>query len=52
MEVVRLIKIYLNEMYNKVCTGKHLSDNFHIQNYLKQGDLLPLLFNFAYRISH
>jgi hypothetical protein len=28
--------------------GKHLSDNFPIQNGLKQGDaLLPLLFNFA-----
>jgi hypothetical protein len=28
--------------------GKHLSDKFPIQNYLKQGDALtPLLFNFA-----
>jgi hypothetical protein len=28
--------------------GTHLSDNFPIQNGLKQGDaLLPLLFNFA-----
>jgi hypothetical protein len=28
--------------------GKHLSDSFHIQNGLEQGDaLLPLLFNFA-----
>jgi hypothetical protein len=32
----------------KVRIGKHLSDNFPIQNGLKQGDtLLPLLFNFA-----
>jgi hypothetical protein len=32
----------------KVRLGKHLSDNFHIQNGLKQGDALsPLLFNFA-----
>jgi hypothetical protein len=35
-------------MYSKVCIGKHLSDNFPVQNGLKQGDaLLPLLFNFA-----
>jgi hypothetical protein len=36
----------------KVRTGKHLSDNFPIQNGLKQGDaLLPLLFNFALEYS-
>jgi hypothetical protein len=35
-------------MYIKVRIGKHLSDNFPIQNDLKQGDALsPLLFNFA-----
>jgi hypothetical protein len=38
----------INETYGKVCIGKHLSDNFPIQNGLKQGDaLLPLLFNFV-----
>jgi hypothetical protein len=38
----------LNEMYSKVHIGRHLSDNFPIQNCLKQGNaLLPLLFNFA-----
>jgi hypothetical protein len=38
----------LNETYNKVRTSIHLSDNFPIQNGLKQGDALsPLLFNFA-----
>jgi hypothetical protein len=38
----------LNETYGKVRIGKHLSDNFPIQNELKQGDALsPLLFNFA-----
>jgi hypothetical protein len=38
----------LNETYNKVRIGKHLSDSFPIQNGLKQGDALsPLLFNFA-----
>jgi hypothetical protein len=38
----------LNETYSKVCTGKHFSDVFLIQNSLKQRDaLLSLLFNFA-----
>jgi hypothetical protein len=33
---------------SEVHIGKHLSDNFSIQNYLKQGTVLPpLLFNFA-----
>jgi hypothetical protein len=37
-----------NEIYSKVRIGKHLSDNFPIQNGLKQGDALsPLLFSFA-----
>jgi retron-type reverse transcriptase len=34
--------------YIKVRRGKHLSDNFPVQNGLKQGDVLsPLLFNIA-----
>jgi hypothetical protein len=38
----------LNGAYSKVRIGKNLSDNFPIQNGLKQGDaLLPLLFNLA-----
>jgi hypothetical protein len=38
----------LNTSCKKVSTDKHLSDNFPIQNGLKQGDALsPLLFNFA-----
>jgi hypothetical protein len=46
MKLVMLIKMCLIETYSKVHIGKHLSDNFHIQNYLKQGDVLPpLLFN-------
>jgi hypothetical protein len=33
---------------SKVHIGKHFSDNFPVQNGLKQGDaLLPLLFSFA-----
>jgi hypothetical protein len=48
MKLIRLIKMHLNETYSKVCIGKYLSDNFPIQNGLKQGDSLsPLLFNFA-----
>jgi hypothetical protein len=48
MKLVRLIKLCLNETYSRVDIGKHLSDIFHIQNGLKQGDALsPLLFNFA-----
>jgi hypothetical protein len=38
----------LNETYSKVRICKHLSENYPIQNGLKQGHaLLPLLFNFA-----
>jgi hypothetical protein len=48
MKLVRLIKICLNETYRKICIGKYFSDNFPIQNGLKQGGALsPLLFNFA-----
>jgi hypothetical protein len=48
MKLVRLRKICLTEMYNRVQVGKNLSDMFPIRNGLKQGDaLLPLLFNFA-----
>jgi hypothetical protein len=40
VKLVRLIKVCLNETH-----GKPLSDNFPIQNDLKQGDVLsPLLF--------
>jgi hypothetical protein len=46
--LVRLIKMYLNETYSKVRIGKLLSDKFPIQNELEQGDdLSPLLFSFA-----
>jgi hypothetical protein len=48
MKLVRLIKMCLNETYSEVRIGERLSDNFPIQNGLKQGDALsPLLFNFA-----
>jgi hypothetical protein len=42
----------LNEMYNKVHTGKHLSDDFPIKNCLKQGDAMsPLLLNFTFEYA-
>ena len=38
----------LNESYNTVWVGKHMSDTFCITNGMKQAyTLLPLLFNFA-----
>jgi hypothetical protein len=37
----------LNETYSKVRIGKYLSDNFNIQNGVKEGDALSsLFFNF------
>jgi hypothetical protein len=35
-KLVRLIKMCLNESYNKVRIGKYLSDTFPVQNGLKQ----------------
>jgi len=43
MKLVRLMKMCLNKACSKVCTGTHLSDEFPIQNDLKQGDILSLL---------
>jgi hypothetical protein len=43
-----LMKMYLKETNSKVHIGKYLSDNFSVQNDLKQGNaLLPLYFSFA-----
>jgi hypothetical protein len=40
--------MYLKQTYSRVRIGKNLSDQFTIQNGLKQGDAVsPLLFNFA-----
>jgi hypothetical protein len=42
----------LNEKFSRVQVDKHLSDNFPIQNGLKQGDaFMPLLFNFALKYT-
>jgi hypothetical protein len=35
-KVVKGIKMWLNETYNKVWIGKHLSDSFPIQNGLNK----------------
>jgi hypothetical protein len=48
MKLIRRIKMCLKETCSKVQIGEHLSDNFPIQNGLKQeGTLSPQLFNFA-----
>jgi hypothetical protein len=48
MKLVRLIKMCSNEIHNRACIGKCLSDNYPIQNGLKQGEVLsPLLFIFV-----
>jgi hypothetical protein len=41
-----------SETYSKICTDKHISDASHIQNDLKQRDVIsPLFFNFAIRTA-
>jgi hypothetical protein len=48
MNLIIIIKIYLNETYSRVQAGKHLSDMFPIRNGLIQGGAVsPLLFIFA-----
>jgi hypothetical protein len=44
VELVRLIKMYVNETYGKVHKGKNLSDTFSSHNLLKQDVLSPLFF--------
>jgi hypothetical protein len=46
MKLVRLMKMCLNETYNKISICKDFSDAFCIWGSLRQGDALsPLLFN-------
>jgi len=48
MKLVRLIKVYLNETYSKVCIGKNLSNTFPIQNGLKKRRcFVIIIFNFT-----
>ena len=48
MQLVRLIKMFLNETYSRVQVGKHLSYMFPIKNGLKKGDAFRLCF----RVCH
>jgi len=48
IQLIKLIKMCLNETYNRFQVSKNLSDMFPIKNGLKQRNTLPpLLFNFA-----
>jgi len=47
MNLVRLTKLSLNEIYSRVLVGKYLSDMFSINNDLKRDTLSLLLFKFA-----
>jgi hypothetical protein len=40
IKLIRLIAMCSNETYNEIRTSKYLSDNFPIQNGLKQEDAL------------
>jgi hypothetical protein len=49
IELVKLIKMCVNETYSRVRVGKHLPAMLSIRNGLKQGDTLSLLlFNLLY----
>jgi hypothetical protein len=51
-KLVGLIKMCLNETYNRVRIDKNLSEKFTIENGLKQGDASsPFLFNFAFQYA-
>jgi hypothetical protein len=47
MKLVRLIKMYLNKINDKVCVGKYLLDYSPIQNGKKMGCLSLMFLNFA-----
>jgi hypothetical protein len=46
LELLRMIKICVNEMYSRVCISKHLPDNFPIQISLRKDAVSPMQFNF------
>jgi len=49
MKLVRLTDMCLNKIY-KVSVAKHVSDLFHTQNYLKEGNVVS--FQHGFRIYH
>jgi hypothetical protein len=51
IKLAGLIKMCLNETYSRVCIGKNLSDTCPIQNGLKQGGALSLLF-FSFALEY
>jgi hypothetical protein len=44
MELIKLIKMCLNETYSRVRVGRHLCDMFRVRNGLKQGEALSPVF--------
>ena len=48
MQLLRLVKMCMNETYSRVRVGKHLSDIFFIKKGLKNGEAFsPLLLIFG-----
>jgi hypothetical protein len=47
LELVRLLKLYFNKVYNIIRRGRHKSDALPIQNGLKEDALSAFLFNFV-----
>jgi len=53
MKLVRLIKMCVNETYNRVWVGKHMSDMFPIKNGLKKRrSFIAIAFQLYFRICH
>jgi hypothetical protein len=53
MKLVRLIKMRLNEIYSKVCIGKHLSDSLPIKTLSKTRRCsITTAFQLCFRICH
>jgi hypothetical protein len=51
MKLIRQIKMFLNKMYSKVHISKHFTDNFSMQNGLKQGDSVSPVFFSTFHLN-